>query len=176
MFDFETFFADLVAHLRAAFPTVPAVEEYPRLRTKIAAPAILVELADLTPREDPGTEQLSLSARFEARIIFDQAPMQTGAKPDLQCLSLAAAVALSVFRAPRFGSSAGPAREIRIEPDHFKPELAGYVVWLVEWTHDIELGASVWDGAGVTPTEIWAGTTPLVGTGNEEHYTEVTDA
>ncbi len=175
MFDFETFFAAIVDHLADSFPAVPTVEEYPRLRKAIAAPAILLELADLTPIEDPGTEQLAVAARFEARVIFDQAPVHQGAKPDLQCLALAAAVGLSIFKKGRFGvPGAGSAKEVRIEPDRFKPELSAYSVWLVEWTHEIRLGDSVWDGAGVAPTTIYAGTSPAIGDGHEPDYTEVT--
>jgi len=175
MFDFETFFTNILAHLQGEFPTVPTVEEYPRIRRKIVSPAILMELADLTPIEDPGTEQLALAARFEARVVFDQAPTDPAKIPDLQCLSLAAGVALSIFKKGRFGvSGAGSAKGLRIEPDHFKPELSGYCVWLVEWTHEVRLGDSVWDGQGVVPVEIWAGTSPAIGEGHEPDYTEVT--
>ena len=173
MFDFATFFTAILDHLKGAFPTVPTVEEYPRLRRKIMAPAILVELGDLTPIEDPGTEQLAAAARFEARVIFDQAPTAAGANPNLQALALAAAVALSIFQQGRFGQGAGSAKEFRVEPDNFKPELAGYCVWLVEWTHEVRLGASVWDGTAVVPTQIYAGTSPLIGAGHDPDYVEV---
>lgn len=172
MYDFAAHLAAVVARLSQAFPAVPTVAEYPRLRQKIAAPAILVELADATPADDAGTGQLCTAARFEARIVFDQVPA-AGSNPPLQALSLAAAVAQEIFTASRFGQPVGPARDIRIEPDQFKPELAGYCVWLVEWTHDVRLGDSVWDGEGILPSEIYVGYSPEIGLPHEDDYVKI---
>ncbi len=38
---------------------------------EIIAPAVFVELASLEPGKDPGTEELALKARFEARVVVD---------------------------------------------------------------------------------------------------------
>ena len=176
MFAAEAFLAAIVAHLQATFPTVPTVEEYTTLRRKIGAPAIFVEFADGTQEGNPGTEQLPLAARFEARVVFDMAPT-TGVKhPARSCLALALSVAQAIFKQGRFGPGAGSAGNFRVEPDSFKPELAGYAVYLVEWTHEIRLGDSIWDGAGVLPTEIWVGYSPEIGAGHEADYTQVEEA
>lgn len=171
-FDFAVFIAAVIDHLKSAFPAVGCIEEYPRLRKKIVAPAILVELADAIPAADTGTEQLCLSARFEARIVFDQVAVPP-AKPDMQALTLAAAAAQAIYKQGRFAAGAGSAKEFRIEPDQFKPELAGYCVWLVTWTHEIRLGTSIWDGEGILPTEIYAGISPEIGDGHEDDYVKV---
>lgn len=172
-FSFETYFATLIAFLQATFPTVPTVAEYPRLRKKIEAPAILVELADLTHLDDAGTEQLCLAARFEARIVFDQVPIASS-NQNLAALSLAASTALAIYRQGRIvAGGAGPAKNFKLEPDQFKPDLAGYAVWLVEWVHDLRLGASVWDGEGIRPSTIYVGYAPEIGAGNEGRYDEV---
>lgn len=172
MYDFAAHLAAVVARLAQAFPAVPTVAEYPRLRQKIAAPAILVELADATPTDDAGTEQLCLSARFEARIVFDHVPV-AGSNPALPALNLAAAVAREIFAAGRFGQPVGPAKGVRIEPDQFRPELSGYAVWLVEWTHEVRLGHSVWDGDGVMPTEIYLGIAPEIGPPHLDDYVKI---
>jgi hypothetical protein len=173
MFCFKNYFETLIAGLKAQFPSVPTIEEYPQLRKKITAPSILVDLADLTPLADPGTGQLTLSARFEARVILDQVPSPDGVKSVL-ALDLAAAVAQYLFTRGRWGE-AGSAGEFRVEPDQFKPELAAYCAYLVEWTHEIRLGTSVWTGDGVTPTQIYVGLDPEVGSGHEDDYVEVVD-
>lgn len=172
MYDFAAHLAAVVARLAQAFPAVPTVAEYPRLRQKISAPAVLVELADATPSGDAGTGQLCLSARFEARIVFDQVPV-AGSNPPLLALGLAAAVAREVFAAGRFGQPVGPAKGVRLEPDQFRPELSGYAVWLVEWTHEVRLGDSVWDGAGVMPTAIYVGLAPEIGPPHIDDYIKI---
>jgi len=176
MFDFEAHLANIVEYLRGEFSSVPTVEEYPRLRKKITVPAVLVEVADLSPIDDPGTEQLAFSARIEARVVFDEAPTRPGGKPDMQCLSLATAVAQALFRQGWFGvPGAGPAKAFKVEPDHFKPELAAYCVWLVEWSHDIRLGDSVWDAAGILPTQIYLGIAPEIGPEHLDDYVHLGD-
>ena len=172
MYDFAAHLAAVIAHLTQEFPSVPTIEEYPRLRKKIAAPAILVELADATPQDDVGTGQICLTARFEARVVFDLAP-NGGSNPSLQALSLASAVAQQIFAASRFGQPAGPAKGIRLEPDQFKPDLAGYAVWLIEWTHDVRLGKSAWDGEGILPSDIYVGYSPEIGLPHEDDYVKI---
>lgn len=174
MFDFSAYFPAVIATLRPAFPAVPTIEIYPKLRTKIATPAIMLEFVDATPGENSGTEQLALIGRFEARVIFDTAPLNPGQNPELLCLSLATALAQHIYKAGRFGQPVGSAKVTRVEPDQFKPELAGYCVWLVEWTHELLLGDSVWaSGPDFQPTEVWVGLAPLIGVGHEADYEEV---
>jgi len=133
MFDFIAFFNAVIASLQTAFPSVPTIEVYPKLRTKITVPAIMLEFADGTSGENPGTGQLALTGRFEARVIFDTAPLKPGQNPELLCMALATAVAQHLNAAGRFGQPVGSAKVTRVEPDQFKPELAGYCVWLSGW-------------------------------------------
>lgn len=167
MFDPAAYLTALVGHLQGHFPTVPTVEEYPRLRRKITVPAILVELADLTALDpDLGTEQLRLTARLEARIILDQVPAPGIPPPDLAAMQLALAIAWAIHQLPR-QPGAGPVKAINIEPDQFRPDLAGYAAWRIEWTHEVWLGDSVWDvEPGEPPSEVWVGYSPRIG---EEH-------
>lgn len=164
----------VVDSLQSSFAAVPTVEEYPRLRKKLLVPALLVELADATSAADPGTDELALAVRIEARVVFDRAPTAAGQNPDLAALHLATAVARTVYAAGRFGLAVGPARDLRIEPDQFKPELAPYAVWLVTWSHEVRLGDNTWDATGVLPTEVWLGFSPEIGLPHEPDYAEVT--
>lgn len=141
----------VVAHLSADVLGLQTCAAYPDLQGSVPIPAVLVETGDnIEPAKDAGTEQLSLTTRWKAYCIYD--PSQANA--DLEVRNLAVTVALSVYLASRFGQPVGPAKIVFIGEDGFKPELDGYLVWAVEWEHDIRVGASIWDGAGVVPSEV----------------------
>ncbi len=57
--------------LREEIPAIQTCEVYRTVRREIIAPAVFVELASLEPGKDPGTEELALKARFEARVVVD---------------------------------------------------------------------------------------------------------
>ncbi|MEW6490365.1 MAG: hypothetical protein AB1578_20950 [Thermodesulfobacteriota bacterium] len=178
MNDLDALVTAVVDRLRTAFAApagaVATVEEYPRLRTKLLAPALLVDVADVTAAPDPGTDELALVVRLEAAVVLDRAPTAPGVSPERAALALAAAVAREVYAAGRFGVAASPARELRIEPGDFKPDVATYAVWVVSWVQEVRLGSSVWDGEGVIPTQVWAGLSPEIGLPHEADYVEVT--
>ncbi|GAA5785106.1 hypothetical protein [Chitiniphilus shinanonensis] len=54
--------------------------------------------------------------------------------------------------------------------DAFKPDLNGYLVWLVEWTHEIHLGELAWPYPDQTGIQVLFGIAPDVGAGGD--YTE----
>lgn len=140
---------------------------YPKLRTAIQTPAIFIDLASMEPGTDPGTEELALLLRFEARIVIGSG--------DSACLSvreLAAEVARIVHK-NSFGVRVKPAALVSVSPDNFRPEIDAYEVWLVEWQHEIHLGQSIWDGIGITPQQIFLGYVPFVGTAHEDKYVKV---
>lgn len=152
----------IVAHLLTNVPGLQTCAAYPDLSGSVAIPAVLVETGDsIEPAKDAGTEQLSLTTRWRAYCVYD--PTQLNA--DLEVRNLAVTVALAVYLASRFGQPVSPAQITFIGEDGFKPELDGYLVWVVEWAHDIRLGASVWDGTGVIPTEINIAYEPDTGSG-----------
>jgi len=49
-----------------------------------------------------------------------------------------------------------PAEFISADVDGFKPELDAYLVWMVEWVHELHVGKSVWS-AGIMPHVIEIG-------------------
>lgn len=161
----------IVAQLKKDFRKVPTCEAYPELVGKIVIPALFIELDDLAPTDDVGTEQLPVDARFITYVVYDR----TVDDDRLQAASLAASVALAVKKAGRFGRKIGPARVVRIAQDTSKPELFGFTVWAVEWLHELRLGESIWDGDGVVPVEVMLGYAPQIGTGHEDDYLPVTE-
>ncbi|WP_320055615.1 hypothetical protein [Desulfuromonas thiophila] len=163
----------IIGHLATELPGVH-IGAYPLLRQKITTPAVLLEVQDISPapKRDRGTEQLCLQVRLAARCIVETHDAAAG----LKGLELALSVALLLHQGRRFGQRVGPALITSIDQDHFEPALLGYLIWRVEWSHELELGASVWDGGGLTPGEIYLGFAPRIGAAHQDDYLQVAAA
>ncbi|MCM1002682.1 hypothetical protein DM84_05735, partial [Wolbachia pipientis] len=57
--------------LKKEISVIQTCEVYPAMRKELIAPAVFVELSSFEKGHDPGTEELALKARFEARIVID---------------------------------------------------------------------------------------------------------
>lgn len=147
----------IVNGLRAKLDGVPTVEAYPVLQRRIGLPAVLVELAEMEPGDDPGNGATALIGRFHARAIVDP----NAAQADLQVRELAARVAVALTH-QTWGLPITMASLVQIGDDAFKPELDGYLVWVVEWTHEFHLGEAVWPYADESGLAIWVGFTPNI--------------
>lgn len=134
----------IVERLSADLPTLGTCAAYPKIRQSIALPAVLIECAELTP-DDQGSATLDVTARFVAYCIYDPVAEDC----ENQVRDLAITVAVRVVQEATFGQIVSSARIVRIGEDDFKPELDGYRVWAVEWTHDLTLGEAVWQGVPV---------------------------
>lgn len=162
----------IVAAIKAQFPDLKTVEAYRLERRNLPTPACLIELTEMDASDmDPGTEQMAVDARFEAKLVIG---FRQGCKnPKLEIRKLAAAVTAFV-RLQRWGCPIGPAEVIGAYPDDFDPELDQFECWRVEWRQVIHLGESVWkdwnEGEVPTPAYSWA---PDIGVGNEDKYTEL---
>ncbi|WP_353286580.1 hypothetical protein [Wolbachia endosymbiont (group A) of Crataerina pallida] len=44
-----------------------------------------------------------------------------------------------------------PGEFISAEIDGFRPELDAYLVWMVDWSHQLHLGKSVWEEGKIKP-------------------------
>lgn len=138
-------------------------------------PACLLEMSEMepSPEDDPGTEQLAVNARFEARLIISF--REPRAKLEIRRLAAAFAAWLRLKRWPHPtlpGKSlpTAPAQVIAIMPDDFGPELDRYEVWRVEWLQPLHLGDTVWKDEGVVPGAPLYSWAPDIGTGHENDY------
>lgn len=168
--DFDALNAAIVAGISGAFSTFQTVEFYRPDRTQLPLPAILLELAELeTADTDPGTGQIAMVARFEARIIlsFDT----VNVKQEIRKIAASLAAFLNLRRWP--GVITDPATVIGCYEDDFSPELDRFEVWRVEWSHQFNVGTSVWVDSGITPTTVFLGYEPRVGEGNEGNYFQI---
>ncbi len=139
--------------LKEEIPEIQTCEVYPTIYREIKAPAVFVELVSLEAGKDPGTEELALRARFEARVVVDG----TVEDSSVVVRELAAEIARVVNRNTWGVENISPGEFLSAEVDDFKPELDAYLVWLVEWTHELHIGESIWSEAGIIPHIISVG-------------------
>lgn len=166
------------------------VSAFPQIGKRIRLPALLIDIDQLEPGEDPGTGELAMKASIQAYIVVD--PVVGNAQALVK--ELAARVAMAGIH-ENWGVPVAPAKLVQIGDASFRPELNGYETWLVEWTNDIRLGTEIdWqtyaDPAssrifdsleGKAPasaypvTEVVWGIWPDVGVGHEQDYRTPTE-
>lgn len=125
---------------------------YPNARGEVVAPAVFVEVANYSAGNDPATEELSLVANIEARIVVDAVSEDA----ELICQNLACQIA-NMAHLNSFGCKVSPAKVLGISRDSFKPEFDAYICWVVEWQHEFHVGKSVWNESGFPPHTIHIG-------------------
>lgn len=123
---------------------------YPDARGEILAPAVFLEVANYGAGDDPATEELALVVNIEARVVVDS----ISENAELACQSLACRIA-NLAHLNNFGCPISPAKVTGISRDSFKPDLDPYICWLVEWSHQLHCGESVWDNNGVRPHTLY---------------------
>lgn len=158
----------ILAQIRGAFPEIATVEDYPDDRRRVAVPAALVELTEMTaaPDDDPGTGQLAMELQFELRYIVGFRGANQG-----RLIRRNSAALAHFIQHQQWGLPVEPARVLVCEPDAFSPELDQYHVWRIEWAQVVHIGENEWLDDGEPPTEVWVGVSPLIGPDNETFYT-----
>ncbi|WP_143689925.1 hypothetical protein [Wolbachia endosymbiont of Nilaparvata lugens] len=150
--NFKDLHQAICTKLKEEISAIQACEIYPSIRKELLAPAVFVELASLEPGKDAGTEELALKARFEARVVVDS----TVENASIIVRSLATEVARVVNKNTWNVKNVSPGEFISGGGDDFRPELDAYLVWLVEWFHEVHVGKSVWS-TGIMPHVIEIG-------------------
>ncbi|WP_143688964.1 hypothetical protein [Wolbachia endosymbiont of Laodelphax striatellus] len=139
--------------LKREIPAIQTCEIYPSVRKELLAPAVFVELSSLEKGSDPGTGELALRVRFEARIVIDS----TIENAPIIVRSLASEVAKVVNKNTWNVKNVSPGEFISGGGDDFRPELDAYLVWMVEWVHTIHVGRSIWKEGKFMPHKIEIG-------------------
>ena len=152
------------AGLRERLPDLERIHAYPKIGKAIDTPFVAIELSELEPGHDDGTGRVPLVARMQARVIVD--PLVEDA--DVQVRELSARVLQKVYGAT-WGLPVTPGKQVGAAgEERFRPELDTYLVWLVEWVHEFDLG-----DAYEPPTKgravLW-GVDPETGPGHEDRY------
>ncbi|WP_353271852.1 hypothetical protein [Wolbachia endosymbiont (group A) of Nomada goodeniana] len=139
--------------LKKEISVIQTCEVYPAMRKELIAPAVFVELSSFEKGHDPGTEELALKARFEARIVIDS----TIENAPIIVRTLAAEVARVVNKNTWNVEKVSPGEFISAEVDRFRPELDAYLVWMVDWVHEVHVGRSIWEEGKFMPHKIEIG-------------------
>lgn len=166
------------ARIQADFPSLNSVlfQSPTAQRQKMPLPACLLYLPELEPGEstDPGTGQLTMMARFEARFVLGFAMPNA----EMEVIALATSFATYLQNNARWltaeGQRIGKANIIGCYKDEFEPDLDQFEVWRVEWTQEIYLGTSIWNTQMPTPQHVFIGITPNIGIEHIDDYTEIT--
>lgn len=140
-FSLSQLYQAIEQHLAEHLSGIKAVVFWPDIQENqgIPLPSVFLEMAEFEPGIDIGTGESSLVCKFEARIIVD--PIQ--ANHHEQAVHLVSQLAV-LLRQQSWGLEINVAQFERATQDWTKPELDGYVVWVVEWTHQVYLGVEVW--------------------------------
>lgn len=140
-FSLSQLYQAIEQHLTEHLSGIKAVVFWPDIQENqgIPLPSVFLEMAEFEPGIDIGTGESSLVCKFEARIIVD--PIQ--ANHHEQAVHLVSQLAV-LLRQQSWGLEINVAQFERATQDWTKPELDGYVVWVVEWTHQVYLGVEVW--------------------------------
>lgn len=161
---------DAVAtQLKARLPDVPTVsaDRPPQAQRALRLPALFVELAELEPLSQAGDSRLLADARFEVRCLCDP----NAQRSDLVVRELASRVmlALNDIRRPVLGH--GHVRLLRAGDDAFRPDVEGYLVWVVEFALELTLGEL--EPVGTTPQEVYIGWPPATGPSHISDYERI---
>ncbi|HGM4965913.1 hypothetical protein H4C81_09775 [Pseudomonas monteilii] len=154
-------------HIKEAIPGLAYVGTMPEGIEVVTPPAVVLELVGFGGADkDPGTGEVAVEARFEARVIVGQ--------EEPNCLHVAAFVAAQLavlLRMQSWGLLVEFAEFVRAERDWSRPELDSFAVWVVEWTQIIYLGEEEWPWPR-EPGPVKFAFDPDSGPGNEDQYRE----
>lgn len=153
-------------HIKDAIPGLAYVGTMPEGIQVVDPPAVVLELVGFDDADkDPGTGEVAVEARFEARVIVGQ--------EEPNCLHVAAFVAAQLavlLRMQSWGLPVELAEFVRAERDWSRPELDSYAVWVVEWSQVIYLGIEDWPWPIQPPGSLVFGFSPDTGPGSENQY------
>ncbi|UVJ45540.1 hypothetical protein NVV94_08280 [Pseudomonas sp. LS1212] len=138
-FSLELLYSAIEARIAEAIPGLACVCTMPHMLNHVALPAVVIELVEFEPGQDPGTGETAVEVRFEARFIVGSEDVQCQQK-----VAFAAAQLSVLLRLQTWGLAVEPAEFVRAAQDWTRPELDGYAVWVVEWTQGIYLGEEEW--------------------------------
>ena len=156
-FSLDRLYEAIEQHLQEQLPGLQGVSFWPDLSadTSIPTPVVLLEMAEMEPAQDLGTGETALTCKFEARIVVDS----ISTDPQRQAVQLASQLAV-LLRGQSWGLEVDCAQFMRSTQDWTKPELDGYTVWLVEWTHQLYLGTEAWPWPDEPPGTLWVDVVP----------------
>ncbi len=124
----------------SALSEIQSLSVHPKRKDRITLPAILIDLAEIEPGSDRGTDQTPLLLHWEARVVTSDRD------PPTVTWMLVQRVLRWLHEYEWRELDIGKAKLKSASPDHFSPELQGHRVWLVEFIQEIRVAENIWDG------------------------------
>ncbi|GHT98466.1 hypothetical protein FACS1894126_3980 [Alphaproteobacteria bacterium] len=121
-------------------PEIKNCISYAKGREELDAPVVFLGITNYSAGHDPATGQLALVAHVEARVVIDS----TIDDAEFIVQNLACKIA-NVAHLNSFGEEISPAVILSISKDEFHPDFDVYLCWLIEWSHEMHVGESVWN-------------------------------
>ena len=138
-FSLDVLYQAIEQQIQQHLPGVQTVSFWPDIQNHIPLPAVFLDIGEIELGQETGSGQTALTITFEARLVVDV----LCADHYRQAVQLATQLAV-LLRAQYWGLPVHPAQLQRSAQDWTRPELDGYIVWLVEWTQGICLGEEAW--------------------------------
>lgn len=139
-------------------------------RALLRVPAVLLAYGEWKPEDDPGTGQVDLELHGSLFVAVRNASGKEARANDVDALVEAI---LPVIRLERFGvEDVEPLQLDRVVP-HYLLEGKGVGIREIRFRQSVRVGESEWDGAGVTPSDIYVGYEPVTGPDHVGDYDQV---
>jgi len=140
---------------------------------KLDTPAILLEVESIDEGIDAGDEKTPLSLKVSAFCILSKETTHDACHAEVEIINFAAEV-IATIRNQRWGlTGIGKPTAITSQPALFNPGKEGDEVWQVSWEQSMDVGTSIWAPSGTTPSTVFLGRSPDVGTGHEDDYEQI---
>lgn len=166
MNELKTLHEVMTAKIKEALPAAAHVEAFPDLDKEFLLPAVFFGLTEFRVDDDDGTGKTILEGRFQACILVDSVL----ADAVLMAGWLAAQLA-KLLRSQYWDLDFVEGTEnVSAEPDNSSPELASFMVWVVQWTQKIHVGDLEWPWPDQPPGNLVWSFSPDTGPGSEGNY------
>lgn len=166
----DDYHAAVTEHISTELPWLKSVTDYPERARKLSTPCAFFGVVDWDRSEDQRmTGELSVDLKCQLLIVFGQ----SGKVSSRSVRNAAMAAALKIDE-QRFGLEVEPAQFVSAEPWAFDPEFDQYVVWAVNFVHQVEVGVDQFDLVpDFLPETVSVGQYPAVGADNIDDYEQV---
>lgn len=144
---FKTLHDAMTATIKADMPDGVTVEAYPEMDNRFNLPAVFFGLSEFHPDSNVGTGETVLRGTFQAIILVD--PVLPHAS--LQASWLAAKLSMLLHAQYWDLDFVEGTKDVSARPDDSSPELASFLVWVVQWTQVMRVGEMVWPWPPETP-------------------------
>ena len=157
-------------YLSAELPWLKVVESYPERCDRLDTPSAFFGVVDWDRAEEQRmTGELSVELNCQLLVVFGQA----GKISSNAIRNAAMSISLKLDE-QRFGLDAEPAQFVSAEPWAFDPDLDQYVVWAVNFRHQVEVGEDQFDLVpDFLPTSANVGQVPKTGADHLDDYEQL---